>query len=61
MHLETLDLAMNKVSVFEGLDHLKELSELWINWNQLEDSEHNKAYLSKLPLKTIYLADNPMS
>lgn len=41
--LDTLDLAMNKIKKFEGIDHLstggsKTLTELWINWNYLEDT-----------------------
>jgi len=32
-----------------------------MNWNNLKDSEENITYLRKLHLKTIYLADNPMS
>ena len=43
------------------MDHLKELRDLWMNWNRLEDTEENKEYLRKLKLTTIYLADNPMS
>ena len=56
-----IDLAMNKVSKFDNLEHLSELKDLWMNWNQLEDSDANKEYLKKLSLATIYLADNPMS
>lgn len=52
---------MNKLERLENLDHLPDLSELWINWNNLVDDEANRAYLKKLHLKTIYLADNPMS
>ena len=52
---------MNKVSKFDNLEHLSELKDLWMNWNQLEDSDANKEYLKKLSLTTIYLADNPMS
>ena len=52
---------MNKVAKLENLDHLSELRDLWMNWNQLEDSDANKEYLRRLPLTTIYLADNPMS
>jgi len=34
---------MNKIKVFEGLDHLSTngsgtLNELWINWNFLDDT-----------------------
>jgi hypothetical protein len=41
---------MNKVTKFEGLEHLstngsKTLNELWINWNYLEDTQENKDYL----------------
>lgn len=61
LKLETLDLAMNKITKFEALDELPELRELWMNWNMLEDSEHNKDFLKKLKLKTVYLADNPLS
>jgi hypothetical protein len=58
---------MNKIKVFEGLDHLstngtKTLSELWINWNYLEDTQENKDYLKLLrTITVIYLADNPVS
>ena len=62
LKLETLDIAVNKVAVFENLDHLPKLRELWMNWNNLEDSEENKAYLKVFTsLETIYLADNPIS
>ena len=61
MKIETLDIAVNKVTVFENLEHLK-LRELWMNWNYLEDSDANKKYLSNFTkLETIYLADNPLS
>ena len=52
---------MNKVKTLENIDHLTELKDLWMNWNQLEDIDANKEYLRKLSLTTIYLADNPMS
>ena len=53
---------MNKVSKFEGLGHLPDLRELWANWNNIEDSDENKAYMKKFTqLKTIYLADNLIS
>eukprot|EP00354_Favella_ehrenbergii_P010227 CAMPEP_0170476046 /NCGR_PEP_ID=MMETSP0123-20130129/17576_1 /TAXON_ID=182087 /ORGANISM="Favella ehrenbergii, Strain Fehren 1" /LENGTH=74 /DNA_ID=CAMNT_0010746923 /DNA_START=916 /DNA_END=1140 /DNA_ORIENTATION=- len=52
---------MNKVLQLENLDHLSELRDLWMNWNNLEDTEANKEYLRRLNLTTIYLADNPMS
>ena len=53
---------MNKVAVFENLNHLPKLRELWLNWNNLEDSDENKEYLKSLTkLETIYLADNPIS
>lgn len=43
LKLDTLDLAMNKIVKFEGIDHLstngsKTLTDLWINWNYLEDT-----------------------
>ena len=61
-NIETLDIAVNKVSKFENLEHLTNLRELWMNWNNIEDSDENKEYLTKLTkLKTIYLADNPIS
>jgi protein phosphatase 1 regulatory subunit 7 len=32
--LQTLDLAVNKLSRFDDLDHLSDvLKELWLNWN----------------------------
>ena len=46
--LTTLDIAVNKLEVLEGLDHLPELAELWLNWNNLADTEENRAYLRKL-------------
>ena len=52
---------MNKVSKLENMDHLTELRDLWMNWNNLEDTTENKEYLKKIQLTTIYLADNPMS
>ena len=62
MLLETLDIAVNKVTTLENLEHLPKLKELWMNWNNLEDSDQNREYLGKLQtLETIYLADNPMS
>ena len=61
LKLETLDIAVNKVSVFENLEHLPKLRELWMNWNNLEDSDANKEYLKKFKLETIYLADNPLT
>ena len=57
----TLDIAVNKVEKLENIDHLPHLEELWMNWNNLADTEENREYLRKLKLKTIYLADNPMS
>ena len=61
MKLTTLDIAVNKLVKFENLDHLK-LRELWLNWNNLENSEENREYLKSFTaLETIYLADNPMS
>lgn len=59
--ISTLDIAVNKLERLEHLDHLPELRELWINWNYLVDDAENRAYLKKLHLKTIYLADNPIS
>lgn len=59
--LTLLDLAMNKVTKLENIEHLSELRDLWINWNFLADSTENKEYLRQLQLTTIYLADNPMS
>lgn len=56
-----LDIAVNKVTKLENLDHLADLRDLWANWNNLEDTDDNKEYLRRLPLTTIYLADNPMS
>ena len=59
--MTTLDVAVNKLVKFENLEHLK-LRELWLNWNNLENSEENKAYLKNFTaLETLYLADNPMS
>ena len=52
---------MNKVTKLENLDHLADLKDLWINWNNLADTTENKEYLQRLNLTTIYLADNPMS
>ena len=52
---------MNKVIKLENLEHLTELKDLWMNWNNLEDTDENKGYLRRLSLTTIYLADNPMS
>jgi nitrate reductase NapAB chaperone NapD len=37
------------------------LRELWINWNNLADTPVNRDYLKRLHLRTIYLADNPIS
>ena len=45
LKLETLDIAVNKVTCLENLEHLK-LRELWMNWNYLEDSDQNKEYLT---------------
>lgn len=59
--LTLLDIAMNKVEKLENLEHLTGLRDLWMNWNNLEDTDENKEYLRRLPLTTIYLADNPMS
>ena len=59
--LTLLDCAMNKVTKLENLEHLVDLKDLWINWNNLEDTDTNKDYLRRLQLTTIYLADNPMS
>ena len=67
MKLNTLDIAMNKLTHFGGIEHLstsgtKTLTQLWLNWNYLEDCEENIKYLEKLgSLECIYLADNPMS
>ena len=67
LKLNTLDLAMNKLTNFSGIEHLstngtKTLTQLWLNWNYLEDCEENIDYLKKLgTLECIYLADNPMS
>lgn len=62
LKLDTVDIAMNKVSELDGLAHLTELTELWMNWNNLEDTQANRDYLAKLQtLRTIYLADNPVS
>jgi len=61
LQIETIDLAYNRVVKLENMDHLTKLSDLWMNWNRLEDTQENKDYLNKLKLKTIYLADNPMS
>ena len=57
----TLDIAVNKLERLEHLDHLPDLTELWLNWNNLADDAENRAFLARLHLKTIYLADNPMS
>ena len=43
--LTLLDCAMNKVTKLENLDHLTDLKDLWINWNNLEDTDENKEYL----------------
>jgi len=61
--LEMLDLAVNKLSQFEMLDHLSgTLKELWLNWNNFEDTQQNRDYLSIFKkLETIYLADNPVA
>jgi Leucine-rich repeat (LRR) protein len=61
--LETLDLAVNKIEKFEHLDHLSNtLKELWLNWNKIEETEENKAYLTNFKtLETLYLADNPLA
>jgi|LakMenE01Jun11ns_1017448.scaffolds.fasta_scaffold8616740_1 hypothetical protein len=32
-----------------------------MNWNFLTDTQDNKDYLKLLKLRTIYLADNPLS
>lgn len=52
---------MNKVVKFENLEKLPKLTEMWMNWNLIEDSEYNRNFLTKLKLKTIYLADNPVA
>lgn len=49
---------MNKVVKLDNLHHLADLRDLWMNWNQLEDTEANKQYLTRLRLNVIYLADN---
>lgn len=63
LKLDTLDLAVNKLEVFEHLDHLSStLKELWLNWNKFEDNAHNKEYLATFKvMETLYLADNPMA
>lgn len=61
MKLTTLDIAVNKLTKLENLDHLPNFDTFWANWNHFADTEENRAYLSKLKLKTIYFADNPMS
>ena len=62
LKLQTLDIAVNKITKFENLDHLKDFRELWANWNNIEDSDDNKNYMKTFTeLKTIYLADNPIS
>lgn len=43
------------------MDHLEDLEELWMNWNLVEANDENREYLTKLKLKVIYLADNPIS
>ena len=52
---------MNKIETFENLEHLTKLEELWCNWNFFADTFENIDYLKKLKLRTIYLADNPIS
>lgn len=36
-NLDTLDLCMNKITSLKGIENLKELTELWINNNEIED------------------------
>ncbi len=52
---------MNKIETFENLEHLTHLEEVWLNWNFFADTVGNRDYLKKLQLRTIYLADNPIS
>jgi hypothetical protein len=54
---------MNKLAKFEHLDHLfGVLKELWLNWNNIANSEANRAYLAQMTvLQSLYLADNPLA
>ncbi len=54
-------MAYNKLTNISGLDSNINLTELWLNLNQISDPD-NIAYLSHFQrLETIYLADNPLA
>ena len=59
--MNILDLAVNKIVDLEGIEHLTDLEDLWINWNHIAKTDENLDYLTQLKLKTIYLADNPIA
>jgi len=57
--LTVLDVAYNRVGQVSGLEGCKELNELWLNMNKIEDAESTLKALGQLKkLKTVYLADN---
>jgi len=60
-NLNTLDLAYNKLERIGGLDNNFEITELWLNYNNICDHD-SLNYLSRFKkLETIYVADNPIA
>lgn len=59
--LETLDLAKNRIKKIENVSHLKDMTEFWINdnqvgdWKCLDNLKHNEK------LETVYLERNPIA
>lgn len=59
--MNTLDVSNNVITRLENLSSLVELTDLWINHNQLTNYEE-LVELETLPvLATLYLEGNPMS
>merc|ERR1739838_958495 len=60
LKLQTLDVALNKISVIENIDHLQELEEFWANNNEFGDWENVKELAECKKLITVYLENNPV-
>ncbi|SJL00091.1 related to regulatory subunit of protein phosphatase-1 [Armillaria ostoyae] len=59
VNLSTLDIGNNFVPAIEGIDHLAQLEELWMNNNNIPASVLSSPFPDLPALRTIYLEGNP--
>jgi hypothetical protein len=59
--LNILDMAHNRISKIEGIECLSELTDLWLNNNNISNDDDLKMLVYVPKVTTIYLWKNPIA